>query len=167
MKRVIREGVFETNSSSTHSIAISKSDKYTIPKKVHFGIDEFGWEHATLSTVGKRAAYLYTALLCLDRFDAIPHFRKVLGAANVKCTFERPIIHEYGEEKKWRCVKGAYVDHARELKDFLDYVLSCKDNLFRYLFSAESVIHTGNDNSEIRLPPCDKPEQFDYFYKGN
>jgi hypothetical protein len=40
----IRKGVFETNSSSTHSICIAKDDGLTIPKSLHFDFGEFGWE---------------------------------------------------------------------------------------------------------------------------
>ena len=52
----IRTSVFETNSSSTHSIAISKKP-VTIGKYIYFGIGEFGWENDCVNT----ADYLYTA----------------------------------------------------------------------------------------------------------
>jgi hypothetical protein len=43
--RQTRNGVFETNSSSTHSISISGNDKFIYPKfipTIEFG--EYGWE---------------------------------------------------------------------------------------------------------------------------
>ena len=44
MKRQIRRGCFETNSSSTHAICIATEDVLNIPKNIHFGFDDFGWE---------------------------------------------------------------------------------------------------------------------------
>ena len=58
----IRKGVFETNSSSTHTIAIDKSDidKNKLPKSVHFGINSFGWDFRSSNST---AEYLWTAIL--------------------------------------------------------------------------------------------------------
>ena len=65
MKTQIRRGVFETNSSSVHSISIIKDDfKGSLPKK--FTIDcngEFGWEVDTYDCPISKAAYLYQAIL--------------------------------------------------------------------------------------------------------
>lgn len=44
MKKQIRRGCFETNSSSTHAICIATDDVLNIPKDIHFGFDDFGWE---------------------------------------------------------------------------------------------------------------------------
>ena len=52
----IRNGVFETNSSSTHSIAIPRScDKQNY---ISFRIDEFGWGFDEVNP----ADYFYTAI---------------------------------------------------------------------------------------------------------
>ena len=59
MKRQIRSGVFETNSSSIHSIAIPRSCKAV--DSVSFSIGEFGWEWDEADA----ANYLYTAI-CLN-----------------------------------------------------------------------------------------------------
>ena len=40
----IRNGVFETNSSSIHSIAISKEPVINFLDTIHFRLGEFGWE---------------------------------------------------------------------------------------------------------------------------
>ena len=65
MQTQIRRGVFETNSSSVHSISIIKDDfKGSLPKK--FTIDcngEFGWEVDTYDCPISKAAYLYQAIL--------------------------------------------------------------------------------------------------------
>lgn len=47
--KVIRLGIFETNSSSTHAISIPKNEKYTLPKRMTFKNDgEFDWEYDIL-----------------------------------------------------------------------------------------------------------------------
>ena len=39
----VRQSVFETNSSSMHSICIAKQNNYDIPSTLHFDFGEFGW----------------------------------------------------------------------------------------------------------------------------
>lgn len=74
MKKQTRKGVFETNSSSVHTITISKNgyDKSIIPEVLVFIFGEFGWEVNKLSSVYEKASYLYTALNDVeDRYDFI------------------------------------------------------------------------------------------------
>ena len=54
--RQIRNGVFETNSSSTHSIAIPRSCNNI--NYISFHIGEFGWEWEEANP----ADYFYTAI---------------------------------------------------------------------------------------------------------
>ena len=65
MKTQIRRGVFETNSSSVHSISIIKDDfKGSLPKKFIIDCDgEFGWEVDTFDDSSSKAAYLYQAIV--------------------------------------------------------------------------------------------------------
>ena len=44
MIKKIRQSVFETNSSSTHSICIATDTTIDFPKSLHFEFGEFGWE---------------------------------------------------------------------------------------------------------------------------
>ena len=55
--RQIRKGTFETNSSSTHSLAIPK-DSVKYPKSISFHLGEFGWGWEEEDP----ADYLYTAI---------------------------------------------------------------------------------------------------------
>ncbi len=54
----IRKGTFETNSSSTHSICISKEPVTKYPKSIHFYLGRYGWEQ---DTVVDTASYLYNS----------------------------------------------------------------------------------------------------------
>ena len=56
----IRKNVFETNSSSSHALALAKDADYKKhPDVVYFNQGEFGWEDEEVSP----ADYLYTYIL--------------------------------------------------------------------------------------------------------
>lgn len=139
----IRNGVFETNSSSTHSICITKGS-YTLPNyPISFNIGEFGWEFATLEDYEKYN-YLYTALVSQERDSDIELLKTILDKHKVDYVFAEPVYYDYDSGR--RCLKEGYIDHCSDLSEFLDDVMSDEDKLLRYLFSSDSFIWTGNDN---------------------
>ncbi len=181
MKRQIRNSVFETNSSSTHSIAISKKP-VVIGKSIHFGIGEFGWGNDCADT----ADYLYTAILEQDnRDELLDKLKRILDNYSIEYEFEEPSWHKSSvDDDIW--LEYGYIDHSYELGEFLDVILSNEDLLMRYLFG-DSAVYTGNDNQDPRPSGCNiadeeyydwgsnkmvanpyhDPENYDYFYKGN
>lgn len=94
MKRQIRRGTFETNSSSTHAICITKSnaDMENLPSHVTFTRGEFGWENAEYSDLWSKASYLYESICACysgdERKEAIDNLIKILGKYNINCDFE-------------------------------------------------------------------------------
>lgn len=126
----IRNGVFETNSSSVHSIAISKKKlpDSKIPSTVFFEIGEYGWENDVVSDT---ASYLYSGAT-ETQMETI---KNILEESGIKCEFET-------RRNQW----DGYVDHEEDLIEFVDSLIRDKDKLFRFLFG-DSVIYTGNDNS--------------------
>lgn len=62
-----RRGVFETNSSSTHSICIAtnRNTELSYPAKLVFRCEDFGWGFDRLDTPEEKAAYLYASFLSL------------------------------------------------------------------------------------------------------
>ena len=181
MKRQIRSSVFETNSSSTHSIAISKK-KPVIGKYIRFGIGEFGWENDCADT----ADYLYTAILEQDECEELlDKLKEILDKYSIEYSFEEP---EYKKslDGEYEWLAYGYVDHSYELREFLNAILSNEDLLMRYLFS-DSNVYTGNDNQDpdpsgcniadeeyydwgsnkMVVNPYHDPKNYDYFYKGN
>lgn len=181
MKRQIRSSVFETNSSSTHSIAISKK-KPVIGKYIRFGIGEFGWENDCADT----ADYLYTAILEQDECEELlDKLKEILDKYSIEYSFEEPEYKKsFDGEYEW--LAYGYVDHSYELREFLNAILSNEDLLMRYLFG-DSNVYTGNDNQDPEPSGCNiadeeyydwgsnkmvvnpyhDPENYDYFYKGN
>ena len=55
----IRQNVFETNSSSTHSIAIPKECDTSRLSHIVFGFGKFGWEKDEVDPIN----YLYTGIM--------------------------------------------------------------------------------------------------------
>lgn len=172
MKRQIRRGVFETNSSSTHSICISKAP-VTLGKHIYFAAGEYGWENACVDA----SSYLYTAILEMDDKDElINKLKGILDKYSIEYTFKEP--------------SGWYgIDHVDEAREFIDAVLSDEDMLMRCLFG-DSIVYTGNDNQDDDPGGCNiadeyiwienedgeyieqknpyyDPEHYEYFIKGN
>lgn len=103
----IRRGMFETNSSSVHAIAIAKSkqalnsyyyDEYCDHKVGDYFCKGsslvikpgcFGWENKRLVSPEEKASYLMTTAMLLDRFD---EFREKLSTCfkekNIKFRFK-------------------------------------------------------------------------------
>lgn len=145
MKRQIRRSTFETNSSSTHAICITKSDvdKTNLPNYVEFEHGEFGWEVAEYHELYYKASYLYQAICSCSYGDddekekMLDEISETLSKYGITCTFE-PDTSEWGD---------GYIDHGSETIDFVKAVLSDEDKLLRYLFG-DSFVVTGNDNGD-------------------
>lgn len=166
--KIIRKNVFETNSSSTHSISISKFNDYILPKEINFTFGEFGWEFSKYTSSFDKASYLYTIIHYFNgHYTGVPNkydefmnkIKKYLDEDGIKYTFQ---------EFSGGYCKG-YVDHGGDdgALEFIEAVLKDKEHLLRYLFSDNSEIHTGNDNEhdfeDIEI--CN--ENAEIYYKGN
>ena len=168
MKKV-RNGMFETNSSSTHTIIIT--DQNCDPGAlVDFRIGEFGWGIEKLDTINDKASYLYTlACECYGR-DVYQDLYERLVKYGVDCECSRPAVFSnfgYGQY-----LDNGYVDHATDGCDFVDAIFHNEKRLIRYLFSDDSFVVTGNDNvDEDEYEIMEKMIDVDYnheeYYKGN
>lgn len=189
----IRHGMFESNSSSCHSICIPKHDNHNYDgQSIHFGLDSYGWEK---EEYWDSATYLYSAIV--DSFEAkdiesfLERLKNILDKHHIHYTFE-PI--ELIKERDWGNYYKAYnkdtwsygVDHGDELRPMIEALLNDENLLMRYLFG-DTIIYTGNDNSckgedmcycadktiwdstrDNLIPnPNYQPDKYDYFFKGN
>lgn len=180
--RQIRRGVFETNSSSVHSICIQKDKNITLPNSVYFGIGEYGWEFDYVDTT----SYLYTLILnSEDKEEKLNTLKNVLDRHNINYTFEEPKLRQDWLGNEY--LDTGYIDHNYEAADFVDALLNDEELLLRCLFGTDSCVYTGNDNSaeednmcycanetiwdnekcEFVSNPNHEPDKYDYFYKGN
>ena len=179
----IRKNVFETNSSSTHSIAIPKKVTKNLPKSLSFNFGEFGWDFDEVD----QCDYLYTAIYNCDMgliTERLGKLRDFLERHDIRYTFEEP-------KPSWWDVNEPYygsIDHACELEGCGFFsILEDDDLLIRYL--TDGHVYTGNDNcntyndysedcycarstvydedwKEVPNPNHDG-EQYEYFLKGN
>lgn len=152
----IRKGVFETNSSSTHSICITKNDVLDEKRNwISFQTGEFGWECDTLTTLSEKASYLYTAILYNEKLDLLDKVKEILDTNNIEYEFE-----EANDRYSY------YIDHSSMLNEFLNDICNNEDKLMRFLFSSESFILTGNDNDDYDVE-INVSYEHEEYYKGN
>lgn len=167
--------MFETNSSSVHSICISKKPVGNVKgKKIVFYLGEYGWENSADNT----ADYLYTAIMCrYNSEELLDKLKSILDKYEIDYTFQP----EDKASRWWG------IDHSEDTIDFVNAVLEDEDLLLRCLFNDDSVVYTGNDNCGSNdcldtcfigdkyywgddgeeLNPYHDENNFDYFIKGN
>lgn len=169
----IRKSVFETNSSSTHSICIAKDTELIIPSSIDFSFGEFGWECDTLQSDTDKASYLYTGLIANDRQDDVAKVIGVLESRGVDVIVEEPVYKNErytdssGKLVEYRAgVNVGYIDHAYDLNEFLSAICDDEERLMNYLFSPLSFIITGNDNDEMDVD-ISASYPHEEYYKGN
>ena len=167
--RTIRKSVFETNSSSTHSICISKKMPEKLPKKITFEAGKYGWE---IDEVFDTASYLYTALAneSTQLETDLAHIASVLEKHGIEYYFN-PVQMRFDPYSKKLEVSDVWIDHSNQLSDFLRDIMSDDDRLLRFLCAPDSKILTGNDNVDdtdvtiFRDVP--KEDTHEIYFKGN
>lgn len=162
----IRDGVFETNSSSTHAIIIAREGTKQIDE-VHFSIGEYGWECRYYSLPDSKASYFYTlACECLCR-DVADDIVALLAPYGIECYFEYKPIFSTTQDGKYTFLDNGYVDHYSEGMDLVRDCLADASLLIDLIFNDQSYVETGNDNDDDQVgeehPDCEYVE----YYKGN
>lgn len=152
----IRNSVFETNSSSTHSVSIAEGTDADLTDTIKpnengeivLTTDEYGWEVAAYSHVIDRLSYATTYAMQTARsyeetgivynFNhpnillLIDTVKEHTGATSVKIAKEAG-YREYG-----------YIDHQSEKR--AAEIFKNKKKLEHFLFNPESEFSTNNDN---------------------
>lgn len=136
----IRTSVFETNSSSIHSICISRGPRgYAEPAYVEVALNDYGWNFEKLDTVNERASYAYSLAATID-FDMGEQMKEaifdVCSEMDIDVDFSSNFYDFYG------------VDHAGDAIEFVHDVLRSKKLLRDFIFRKDSCVFTGNDNSD-------------------
>lgn len=131
MKKLIRKFCFETNSSSSHSIALAGEDKQFILDTLYPNQNgvitltggEYGWEWFKTNDVGEKANYAAQSLG--NNTTLIEVIKEQTGATEV-------IIN----------TENGYIDH-----DSYGIVPRDKEGLKNFIFNKNSWLFGGNDNS--------------------
>ena len=170
----IRRGCFETNSSSTHAIIITKEEPGFICPDIDLSIGEFGWAFNVHDYDDEKASYLYTAACSLYGRDVYDEIQEMLAPYGVRCYSKRRAVFKSYSGIDGEYLDNGYIDHVEDCKTFVDYVMSDPEHLICFLFSEQSYIVTGNDNCDDidamwfkgKIHKADGYEH-ETFYKGN
>ena len=170
MKQAIRRGVFETNSSSTHTICINKDFKWPLRENsIKFGTGEFGWEFEEYYDICSKAEYLHEAIISASNdekeYEELKaEFTKLLNDIGIEQVNWAEIEwDEYGYPD-WD--SHGYIDHGNELYEMIQAMLKDPNLFYGFLFNDNSCVCTGNDNSDeiVNVPQGN----YNYIYeKGN
>ena len=161
--KTTRHSAFETNSSSTHSISID--DKSTLlssitPSKngvIYLRGGKFGWEWQRITDPLTKANYC--AVSAESDEDRTQMLKEVImehtGAKEVVISIS---IDDYSS------ADHSYIDH--QSYGTADVAFASKEQLKNFIFSPESFLFTGNDNSTPPPNFYDKhPEAFTHYVK--
>ena len=94
--KTIRQGCFETNSSSTHSLTIGKEIKDYVPEGKYLMIDfVYTDEYSTLTTLKEKVSYLVSQIINNYKYNA-PNYKLLIEEVENAWSFKR--IKEYVKE---------------------------------------------------------------------
>ena len=172
MKKQIRKNIFETNSSSTHSIVIGNNgeDIYAdLPKQLEFHGDEFGWEHELHTDTQSKANYLFTSLIYThDPYGYMERIKEILSKWGIEATFDEIVKKKYDSGYvRYDTANGDYVDHGDENTDLVKALCEDEALLMNYLFSDGSYVETSNDNGDYDTLGSEPKNVMLDYYKGN
>lgn len=154
MKIQIRYNIFETNSSSSHSLTIAEYKEgqlldtlypdYGTTDTLTVGSDEFGWDWATFDDAATKLSYCAIYVRDWVEGDDQPKFFDILTKVIQEHTGIKNIIYPY-EKGDYTDYTG-YIDHQSVEDRDLDYLFENPELLRQFIFNPESTLRTGNDN---------------------
>jgi len=145
----IRLGVFETNSSSTHTVSVDQSGVAydTLWVNGDGSIDvyacEFGWERYTYHSAETRLSY---ALIYALDWSGSKSLERVKMIEDVVFKHTGAAKLNYETSDKW--YPHGYIDHQSAEGGQLDYIFENEEILKDFIFGKGSWIETGNDNDD-------------------
>ena len=134
MKVQVRNGLFETNSSSTHAINVYHNEHpYDIPAEIILELSDYIFDRAynKHNSIKSKLAYL---ILSTNSEQDVTLIKSLLSAKGV----ENIIIYESDGF-------GGWVDHAECNGKLLTDLLSHPDLFYDFIFNPESHIITGDN----------------------
>lgn len=151
MKKIVRQKVFETNSSSSHSISIVRTlQEFELPKTIHFAIHTFShypYDGDDMSSLEGRANYLYSiAVWQEDEKEFKKHMKRLLGD-KVKLVFGRkPRWWQEDEDDDWNYAWDLINHHAREeAMTLYSEVMNDDALMMNYLFDDKTEVEICGD----------------------
>ena len=171
MKRQVRRNVFETNSSSMHSLSITNGtlqESYLYvdehDNKVHTEFGEYDWEIEQYSTQSEKLSYLVTMLIStegrglqtVEEFFETEGFKKINNVIREYCNCDGIVIDSKLEPDSWTyngkteyyLSHDGYIDHQscedyENIDKFLEYY---NTDIINFIFNDGVIVCTDNDN---------------------
>ena len=184
--KLIRNGVFETNSSSAHSLAYKntvlrdynykpcndlcfaikelhltkKPKEYEMYSYMPLYFDEYGWGFDVLTSPAEKLSYLMSSVYQYKTWGVVkedPFFKQVIQWLN-ELDIVVNLPEQYGD-----CDKvDADINH-QSCDVVTTEMFETKEDLLTYLFNNDITIHIENDNSDEMQSWVDAPkEAMDY-----
>ena len=163
MKRVIRYGVFESNSSSMHSVSVrgdeDLNEHYKPDVVITVKLDEYGWSGDPLCDFYDKLAYamsmiLHTEYPGFDYYDDdfVIDQEELEKLSGYKTLLE--VIRKHGDCEKIVIKKRngyypyGYIDHQsyENYASLADFLKDWNVDAERYLFDDDVVVYIDNDN---------------------
>ena len=163
MKRVIRNGVFESNSSSMHSVSVrgerNLNEYYHPDGVIAIKLDEYGWEGDSLCDFYDKLEYAMSMVLHTeypgfnhfnkftvdqDELESLEGYKLLLDAIRKHGDCERIII----KKRNSYVYPYGYIDHQsyEDYSSLADFLKDWNIDAERYLFDDDVVVHIDNDN---------------------
>lgn len=140
--KTIRNNIFETNSSSVHSIVICTKQRSLsiyndpLPYKIIYRDEIFAGEVNTVDSFTKKIIYFHIA--CTYSYDTnkLKKFTEYLKKRNITVENIDSDIYNSG------------IDHLEELEYFTELLLDNEKLLDNFIFNTESKIYTSMDTND-------------------
>lgn len=175
MKKQIRNGVFETNSSSTHSVSISNENSNYCSEdclesyidwdnKVHVEFGEFGWEIRHYYSPYNKLQYIVTMLVetegryisTVDKLFETDGFKIINDAVADYCNCDGIWIdtemkmdsYEWGGKIETYISHDGYIDHqsCEGYNSVQDFLDDYGVDITKFIFDESVCVITDNDN---------------------
>lgn len=176
MKRQIRRNVFETNSSSTHSVSVSRNNSQNYEStilnafideydnKVHVRFGEFGWEIEDYSFPYEKLQYIVTMLVetegrSISNIDGLfetDGFKMINDAVADYCHCDGIWIdedlkqdsYEWDGKTYYYVEHEGYIDHqsCESYNSVQDFLDDYGLDVTQFIFNDGVIVHTDNDN---------------------
>ena len=140
MKRQIRRSVFETNSSSMHSLTVTPNGKMSnlvvdeYENKVITEFGEFGWGYDSYCDATTKLSYLMTMIIelnsdcmSLDEFYELEDFKRVNDVVSSHCNCEGIRVESNLDKCSWSESYNdhdGYIDHHAHIPIILIMLIS-------------------------------------------
>jgi len=151
----IRTSVFETNSSSTHSVTIGDGE-FIIPKDIkgEFTVcsGDYGWIQESYSRFFDKVSYAFTFAVNYSTEEDLDLLNETLkkNLKGVELVYEDSEGNQYYYEALVELLKNdefpdfGYIDHQSIYK--ASEIFASERNLENFLFCQDSSFETDNDN---------------------